>query len=113
MSAAVDITGRSQGVRLERAEYVGPHGDRRVVLEFDPARAASAQTPWRVRAYILKPHATSPHGYTWKLARRRYHRRSVAAALSELRPWLTGTDYRRLVRPRVHRRNANDPDAPV
>lgn len=76
------------GITLERAEYVNADHTKRAVVEFDWTRAANNEPAWRVRAYERRPHAE--RGETWKMKRRRYHRRDLGDALRELAPWMRG-----------------------
>lgn len=80
---------------LERADYVSPDYQRRLLVEFDWHRAAQDEKPWRWRLYVRKDHATSPHGAAWRLARRESWASSLRSAVLLARDWLmTGQDDR-------------------
>ena len=73
---------------LERADYVSPDYERRLLLEFDWHRAAADLKPWRARLYVRKPHATSPSGVAWRLAQRQTWAPSLRQAIRDSRDWL-------------------------
>lgn len=88
---------------LERADYVSPDYERRLLLEFDWHRAAADLKPWRSRLYVRTPHATSPNGVAWRLAQRQTWEASLRQGVAHAREWLTrGAPLERP--PRPHRR---------